>query len=69
MTLMYLKDINLMLALVSAARESNIETHLAGEGQLLNVHVSYARYNSYPHVSNILNILASLFGIAFNGVH
>ena len=55
MTSLYLKDISLMLTLVSSARESNLEMHLEAEREFLNLvhafdHVNYARYNSYQHV-------------------
>ena len=55
MTFLYIKDISLMLTLVSSVRESNLEMHLAAERELLSlVHAfdqfNYARYNSYQHV-------------------
>ena len=45
-----------MLCLIQAAREKNIEKHLAAERALLPKcfafgHVSYARYLSFQHVS------------------
>eukprot|EP00794_Sanderia_malayensis_P009432 gene9432-biopygen7559 len=55
MTVKYLKDISLMLALVSAVREKDFERHLQAERQMLKLvfafdHINYGRYNTYQHV-------------------
>ena len=55
MTLTYLKDVSLMLAIVSAVREGCLERHLQAERQFLKLifafdHVNYSRYNTYQHV-------------------
>ena len=51
MILEYLKDISLMLAILSAVREGKIDRHLQAERQFLKLvfafdHVNYARYNT-----------------------
>ena len=55
MTMQYMKDVSLMLAIVSAVRENNFEKHLQAERKLLELifafdHVNYARYNTYQHL-------------------
>ena len=55
MTMQYLKDISMMLAIVSAVREGDIFKHLQAEREMLKLvfafdHVHYARYNTYQHV-------------------
>ena len=55
MTMQYLKDISLMLSIVSAVRESHFERHIQAERQFLKLvfafdHINYARYNSYQHL-------------------
>ena len=55
MTLTYLKDTTVMLAIVSAVREGHIDLHLQAERQFLKLvsafdHVNYLRYNTYQHV-------------------
>ena len=52
-TSLYLKDISLMLTLVSSAREFNLGMHLTAEREFLNlVHaiMSTMPVNSYQHV-------------------
>ena len=49
------KDISLILSIVAAVREFDLETHLEAKRKILKlvfafVHVNYARYNSYQHV-------------------
>ena len=55
MTMQYLKDISMMLAIVSAVREGDIFKHLQAEREMLKLvfafgHVQYARYNTFQHV-------------------
>ena len=55
MTIEYLKDVSLMLMLVTAARKANIEMHLQAEREFLKIvfafdHINYARYNSFQHM-------------------
>ena len=55
MTMQYLRDVSLMLCIVSAVREGCFERHLQAEWQFLNLafafdHVNYSRYNTYQHV-------------------
>ena len=52
----YLQDVSAMLCLIQAAREKNIELHLAAERAHLPKcfafgHVNYARYLSFQHVN------------------
>ena len=53
-TVTYLKDVSLMLSLVGAVRECDIEKHLQAERKLLGLtfaydHQNYSRYNTYQH--------------------
>ena len=55
MTMQYLRDVSLMLTIVSAVREGHFDRHLEAERQFLKLvfafdHVNYARYNTYHHV-------------------
>jgi len=55
LTVTYLKDVSLILALVSAVREGNFERHLQAERKMAGLcfafdHPNYARYVSYQHV-------------------
>ena len=55
MTVSYLKDVSMMLAMVSAVREGDFYRHLQAERRMISLifafdHVNYARYNSYQHV-------------------
>ena len=55
MTMQYLRDVSLMLCIVSAVREGSFERHLQAERQFLKLvfafdHYNYARYNSYQHI-------------------
>ena len=55
LTIKYLKDVSLILALVSAVREGNFERHLQAENGMAGLcfafdHPNYARYVSYQHV-------------------
>ena len=55
MTLVYLKDISLLLSLVFAAREQNLDLHLPAEREILKLlhahdHVHYSRCNTFQHV-------------------
>ena len=55
MTMQYMKDVSLILSIVSAVRENNFEKHLQAERKLLKLifafdHVNYARYNTYQHL-------------------
>ena len=63
MTMQYLKDVSLMLSIVSAVREGCFEHHLQAERQFLKLvfafdHVNYAPYNPYQHIflTNMKNI-------------
>ena len=54
-TMMYLKDVSTMLAMVSAVREGNLRRHIEAEREMLSLtfafnHQNYARYCSYQHV-------------------
>ena len=54
MTVAYLKDVSLMLSLVSAVREANIEKHLQAERKMIHLtfsfdHQNYARYVTYQN--------------------
>ena len=54
-TIMYLKDVSTMLAMISAVREGNICRHIEAEREMLSLtfafnHQNYARYCSYQHV-------------------
>ena len=51
----YLQDVSLTLALVSAVREGNFERHLQAENKMVSLcygldHPNYARYGTYQHV-------------------
>lgn len=55
MTMQYLRDISLMLSIVSAVRENKYDRHLEAEREFLKLvfafdHVNYAKYNTYYHV-------------------
>ena len=53
MSIQYLRDISVMLSIVSAVREGCIDRHLQAEREFLKLafdHVNYSRYNSYQHV-------------------
>ena len=55
LTVNYVKDICLMLSLVAAVRESDIEKHLQAEQKMTCLsfaydHHNYARYNTYQNV-------------------
>ena len=55
MSIQYLRDISIMLSIVSAVREGCIDRHLQAEREFLKLafafdHVNYSRYNSYQHV-------------------
>ena len=65
MTMHYLRDVSLMLTIVSAVREGNFDRHLEAERQFLKLvfavdHVNYTRYNAYQHVflTNLKNTVA-----------
>ena len=52
LTVTYLKDVSLMLSLVAAVREADVEKHLQAERKLSEFaisydHPNYARYNTY----------------------
>ena len=52
MTMQYLKDVSLMVTIVSAVREGVIDKHLQAEREMLKLvfaidHVHYARYNTF----------------------
>ena len=54
LTVTYLKDMSLMLSLVGAVRECDIEKHLQAERKLLALtfaydHQNYSRYNTYQN--------------------
>ena len=54
-TVMHLKDVSTMLAIVSAVREGNLRRHIEAEREMLSLtfafnHQDYARYCSYQHV-------------------
>ena len=55
MTMQYLKDVSLLLTIVSAVREGCFARHLQAVRQFLKLvfafdHVNYARYNAYQHI-------------------
>ena len=55
MTVNYLKDVSLLLSLVPAVRECNIEQHLQAERKAIYLafaydHQNYERYNTYQNV-------------------
>ena len=55
LTIKYLRDVSLLLALVSAVREGNFERHLQAENKMMNLcfafdHPNYARYGTSQHV-------------------
>ena len=55
LTVSYLRDVSLMLSLVAAVRESDIEKHLQAEQRMTCLcfaydHQNYARYNSYQNM-------------------
>ncbi len=55
-TVQYLKDVSVMLALISSVRECDIERHLEAEREMISLsfgfdHQNYARYCSFQHVS------------------
>ena len=55
LTVNYLKDVSLLLSLVSAVRECNSEQHLQAERNMIYLafaygHQNYARYNTYQNV-------------------
>ena len=55
LTVNYLKDVSLLLSLVSVLRECNIEQHLQTEMNMIYLafaydHQNYARYNTYQNV-------------------
>ena len=52
LTIQYLRDVSLILALVSAVREGNFERHLQAENKMISLcfafdHPNYARYDTY----------------------
>ena len=56
MTVSYLKDFSLLLALVSAVRDKDLSRHLQAERVMLSLcfafdHINYARYMSFQHVN------------------
>ena len=60
MTISYLKDVSIMLAIVSAVREGYLKRYLQAERQMLKLmfefdHIHYARYSTFQHV-NILDL-------------
>ena len=62
-SVLYLKDVSSMLALVSAVRESNIERHMEAERVMTNQafaldHPNYARYGAYQqtYLQHLCNI-------------
>lgn len=55
MTVMLLKDINLLLSFIAAAYERNIDLHLQYERQFLKLnhvfdHINYSHWRTYQHV-------------------
>ena len=55
MTLVYLKNISLLLSMVFAARGQNLDLHLQAEREILKLmhahdHVHYSRYNTFQQV-------------------
>ena len=55
MTVSYLQDVSVLLSLVSAVRECNLEEHLQAERKLVDLalafdHQNYGRYNCYQNV-------------------
>ena len=55
LTVSYLRDVSLMLSLVAAVREADIEKHLQAEQKMICYsfaydHQNYSRYNSYQNV-------------------
>ena len=53
--MLYLKDNSLVLSIVAAVREFDLETRLEAKREMLKLvfafdHVNYARYNSYQQV-------------------
>ncbi len=55
LTVLYLKDVSTMLAMVSAVREGDLRRHVEAERHMLGLtfaldHQNYARYISYQHV-------------------
>ena len=55
MTVEFLKDVSLVLSLVSAARDNNFDLHLQAEKQMIPLtgaydHYHYTRYLTYQHV-------------------
>ena len=70
-TVAYLKVVNIMMYLVSAVRECNIEQHLQAEREMITLafaldHQNYARYCSYQNV--YLNRLKETMHPAFLGL-
>ena len=68
LTVNYLKDVSLLLSLVSAVRECNIEQHLQAEQKMIYLtfaydHPNYARFNTYQNV--YLNYLKQTENPAF----
>jgi hypothetical protein len=60
MTISYLRDISLLLALVSAVREKDLSRHMQAEREMLKLccaidHINYARYIvSFQHVNLLM---------------
>ena len=55
MTVEFLKDVSLVLSLISAARDNNFDLHLQAERQMILLtgaydHYHYTRYLTYQHV-------------------
>lgn len=55
MTVMLLKDINLLLSFITAACERNIDLHLQYQRQFLKLthvfdHINYSHWRTYQHV-------------------
>ena len=59
MTISYLRDVSLLLALVSAVREKDLSRHMQAEREMLSLcfafdHINYARYMSFQHVNLLM---------------
>jgi hypothetical protein len=59
MTISYLTDVSLLLALVSAVREKDLTRHMQAEREMLSLcfafdHINYARYMSFQHVNLLM---------------
>ena len=68
LTVEYIKDVSILLALVSAVREGCIERHLQAERKLIHLafaydHPNYTRYYTYQNVylTNLKQILLKKF--------